>query len=340
MKHLIATCLFFCFPMFLLGQRNDSIPNFLEIDFSELSKIVLIDHYNDNYERIWGRIYEIEFKEDSISLYQTKEYYEPYQFKLSSFDLEKILLLEETQLDSTEIKSLLSEANQRNTKRSSFQRYIDSTYWGSVNMLDNWSERRFIKNISKNEIEKLLIQVNAKHNSPFKYLEINKIDSIWLQKNSERLIDKLSGGNDNRKPYWKEFYKDLFTDYDNFKWKYVFSLLRGNMDTYPYFEMQLHTNSKDTIFINSEGQDLYQIPWNMNGDHKIHNPLLPISISNLLPVEECCSGKNRLNPSWSEVEENLIDWLRFRNYKIDKRKWKKIARENRKKAHKNDKTDK
>ncbi|MPQ48993.1 hypothetical protein GCQ56_18505 [Marinifilum sp. N1E240] len=329
MKKLLHTCLVFILPLFLYSQENKSTINFLKIEYSDLSKIILTDHYNDNFERTWGRVYEIEFSKDSILLFQTREYYYPYQFVTSSLDSLKMFLLSEHEIDSTEIEKIISEVNKRNTKRSIMQCYIDSTYWGSTNMLENWSEKRFIKNISKVEIEKLLNQINARHNSPFKYLKVNGIDSIWLKKNSERLIDMLSNGSKKQKPYWTAFYKDLFTDYDNFKWKYAFSLLRRNMDSYPYFEMQMVTRSSDTICINSEGQDLYQIPWTMNGEYKTYNPLLPISISNLIPEEECCSSKNRLNPSWSEIETNIIDWIKFKNYKIDKKKWRKIASEKR-----------
>lgn len=328
MKQLINIWLFFLFPFLLFGQEGKGKIEFLEVDYSSLSKIILIDHYNDNYERTWGRIYEIEILSGSISLSQTEEYYKSFQFNPDSINYNRMELLQEKEVDSSMTVRMLAEINKANERKIKFQHRRDPLVWGTSKILDNWKGKKHIKYIEKPEIDTLLTQINATHTSPLGYLKLNGIDSTWLSNNSERLYDTWFVANSKSKVYIQTFVKDVLADFEKFKGMYFSYLLQRNMSTYPYFEIQLVSKSSDTIRIYSEGQNLFQIPWNINGNYKSYNPNLAIEIAKLLPDEEYFSGKSRLNPSWNDVEEGIVRQIDFKSIFIDRKKWRKIAKLN------------
>lgn len=239
-------------------------------------------------------------------------------------------LLHKQGVDSLEALKMLEEINKENERKTKFQNRIDSLFWGTSKMPDNWTGRRFRNNITKGDVEYLFEQVNARHNAPFRYLKKEGIDSLWLITNSERLYALWYKENRKSKKYTQAFVKDNLNDIKKFRSMFISYLMQTNMSSYPHFEMQLISNV-DTTFIYSKGQNLFQIPWDMNEKYKTYNPVLAIAIANLLPNEDYFSSKSRLNPTWSEVEEGIIRQIDFKSSFIDKKKWKKISKMERKK---------
>lgn len=339
MKNLIATCIFFCFPLFLLGQENNYGIEILDINYSDLSKIILIDKAKERNTRTWCRVYEIDLNRDSIPLYQIQEYIKTPVFKT---DLKKYRQsAEELESDSIMKEYFIQRAITINKRINESTRRSDSIFRVKTNMRDNWKGKEFIKNIEKSRVEDLLKEVNSTCKTPFKYFEENGIDSVWLSQNKNRLAKAYLNGKRKTKPYHFEFYRNQFSDLKRLKWDFTYLIMDDCMPgSYTHIEMQLVLKSRDTIRINSEGEGLFLVPWDMNGNYRTLNTMLPVKIAALLPDKKHCSNKTQLSPEWSLLEEYLYEWVNNERVHIDKEKWKKIARENRKKARKNDKTNK
>ncbi len=318
-------------PCLLFGQEKKGI-KFLDVEASSIDKIILIDHYNDNYERIWGRKYEIILNSDTIKLYQTEEYYKSYQFIPDSLNFNKMHILQEKGIDSIKMNGMLAEINRENENRIKYRRRIDSMYWGTSTMLKNWKGKNYRKVITKPEIDYLFSEINIKNNGPFRYLQNEGVDSLWLSENSNRLYNLWFQENKKSKAFRQTYVKYNLENFKQFKECYMLCLLQRNMNNYPCFEVQIISNNNDTTFLKSQGQEFFQIPWNMNEQYKSYNANLAIALGKLLPNEDHFSSEKRLNPKYSDLEKEIINYIDFKSTSIDEKKWKKIAKTERKTA--------
>lgn len=281
--------------MFDTGLRYDSI-----------QKIILLDSYNDNYERVWGREYQIEIDSMDIQIFQTEEYYHSYQFDFNSIDYDSLKLLKSRGISKSRAKKLTKQVNNQIDRKIAFKEKLDSIVWGTSSKPENWKGKRKIGSINKELLENLVNTINSKKISPYNYLRDTGIDSAWLQSNSKRLFENWLKLHPNAKEQSKSNISEALKDYNLFKKAFFHYITPGNFTHYPFFEISFITKSNDTIRLESRGQGQYQVPWTLN-DKKNYNPKLSILISNLIPDQQFYSVKSRLDPDWSQTEEGILN---------------------------------
>ncbi|SNY94884.1 hypothetical protein [Flagellimonas pacifica] len=302
----------------LLGNSQTPKQPIPKIEIDSIKKIIILDAYNDNYERVWGRRYVIEFHTNMFRLYQLEEYYKNYEFDVDEIEFDSLKILKSKEISKSKAKKMTAQINERNKKRSMIKEKMDSIAWGTSKRPENWNGKRDLGQIDKKAIQVFLSTLNSKSLSPYGYLNTKGIDSIWLKKNVDRLYEKWNRMFPNAKNSSKNNVFFALKDFKLFKKTFFSTLLSRNFTTYPYMEIIIVKKSPDSIKVTSRGQNFFQVPFEINSI-KTYNPELAISISKLIPNEKFYSVNKRLNPTWEKIEEQIL-WNIGDAYRNKKRK--------------------
>ena len=306
-------------PFFGNAQKSKNPIPKIEIDSVE--KITIIDAYNDNYERVWGRKYVIEFHNTEFRRYQLEEYYKNYEFDFDELELDSMKILKSNGISKSKARKMTREINERNKRRVLLKQKVDSIAWGTSKRPENWTGKRDRGKIDMATVREFFSILNPKSLSPYPYLKGNGIDSIWLKKNEARLYEK-----------WKEMFPEAnnqtkreislaLKDFKLFKKTFFSILLSRNFTTYPYMEVVIEKKNQDSVLLTSRGQGFFQLPFEVNS-RKLYNPEIAISISKLVPDEKFYSVSKRLNPKWEKIEKAIL-WKIGDAYRSKKRKERK-----------------
>jgi hypothetical protein len=314
------TILLLAISNFSLGQGKQR--EYISISADSIDLIELIDHQNLNFDWFYGRTYQIKMTSKKYILIRTDQYNKPFSFSEPTLESSK----DSINLDEM---SLLDKFNIEKNK-DSLTKIVNSViasrhHWYSDRIkLENISAPEEIGEIEETKISTLLNAITAKKESYINYILSNlDIDSAWMIDNADRL--------------WEQYKPDRFKvsekarDYcirclKNFEYAQKASYtIQGERSTsdYPFVEIRLITK-KDTVFINTEGQKPYMLPWNINGRYQSFNPKISIALADILPYDNY-SNKSRLDGQKDLGEYSFEGQLTTRiiyNYCVDKTKKK------------------
>ena len=292
-----------------------------KIEIDSVEKITILDAYNDNYERVWGRKYVIEFHDAELRRYQLEEYYKNYEFDFDELDYDSMEIVKSKGISKSKARKMTKGINDRNKKRMLLKQKADSIIWGSSKRPENWVGKKDRRPIDKAILQEFFSKLSTKSLSPYPYLKGKGIDSIWLKKNEARLYEK-----------WKEMFPEAndqtkreislaLKDFKLFRNTFFSILLSRNFTTYPYMEVVIEKKNQDSVLLTSRGQGFFQVPFEVNS-RKLYNPEIAISISKLVPDEKFYSVSKRLNPKWEKIEKAIL-WKIGDAYRNKMRKKKK-----------------
>ena len=138
-----------------------------------------------------------------------------------------------------------------------------------------------IKKVRPELIDDFLKSLTTKKQIPKDPLLIFGKDSLWLMNNAEKLWDEYGGKNKHKSKKIDSIAIKAIKDYQKVK-KIVWSL-QGSYwtDDYPFIQISIITR-QDTLFISSDGQYPFMMPWAVN-KKSIYNHKIPTIIGKILP---------------------------------------------------------
>jgi hypothetical protein len=320
MRHLIIFLLTISNLLFAQGKKRE----YISISADSIDLIELIDHQNLNYDWLYGRTYQIKKVTGKYILTRTDQYNKPFSFGEPSLDSTK----DTVNLDQMTLLDQLAIEKNKDSLTTLANSVIASRHpWYSDRIkLENVKIPTEIGEIDDSKIVALLNAITAKEESFINnYLFSLGIDSVWLNENASRLWDLYKPDrfkvSEKARDYCVRCLKNL--EYAR-KASYA---IQGSSSTsdYPFVEIRL-INEKDTVFINTDGQKPFMLPWNVNEKYQSFNPQISIALADILPYDDY-SNRGRLlgyNGRREHSFEGLLTTGIIYDHCVDQtKKWKK-----------------
>ncbi|PWJ42637.1 hypothetical protein [Sediminitomix flava] len=261
MKFFLTLTLSISYSSFLFAQESKLI------DEANLVKINIIDQQNFNYEWVCEYSYEILKSEETFELFlQAKKSY-PFGYDSTFSQLGYIKLA----------NSVISRQRKE---------------WFDIIEFKPSDKRVKVDNIDKSIIYKLIDEINnndTRH--PFMILNRLGMDSVWIDKNAERLFDTYKPNHQDDaidKAYCISCIKDSLKAVRS---SLAFISLKNTYD-YPNVKLEFIT-SKDTIKVVTDYPYDLSLPWTINDSIISYNPQISLLLSRILPANRY-SNKERL----------------------------------------------
>lgn len=306
----------------VLGQGKQR--EYISILVDSIEFIELVDHQNLNYDWVYGRTYQIKKINGKYILTRTDQYSRPFSFSEPTLESARDTI----NFDKMELlKKLDIEMNKDSLSVLANSVIVTRHPWYRDRIkLENVKTQTEIGEIDDGKITALLNAITARKESYINYVLFSlDIDSVWLNDNANRLWELYKP---DRFKVSKKAREYCIRCLQNLKYAQKASYgIQGASRTsdYPFVEIRL-VSKKDTVFINTEGQRPFMLPWNVNEKYQSFNPRISIALADILPYEDY-SNKKRLLGSKDRGDysfEGLLATGVIYSNCVDKRgKWKR-----------------
>lgn len=167
------------------------------------------------------------------------------------------------------------------TKRRILDFYIHD-HPGVTGRVVNEDTEKFIKKIEFTTVDSLLSLIKIREDTTVQsVLSALGVDSLYLVKNAERLIDKNRVNFDQTE---KEYYLKQIKNYEKILWAaYQLPVNHSDEEPISFINVQFFAQNDDVLQIFSKGRDAYLLPWNINRVYLSYNPNISILLGKIFP---------------------------------------------------------
>lgn len=278
MTRILAILLIFLNSAFAYGQRINKV-----IEIQNYDRMIIVDSYNNNYQRFIGVIYEIDLTTRPFLIYQKEKVYKGNPEKKlidSVFRVREAMAFEfKGPFIPDKEKKLIGSTN-------------DSLVYELVDHLNH--PKRGLDFIDK----------------IFNYYAI---DSIWLSEKKDSLMSLYFDEKRRVKKKERIFVDDVFSDFSKFKAMAIKKIIQRTTSHYPEVYISFESEN-DSIGFYNEGQYIFLLPWVKDSTYVNYDPDISMIIGQLLPKQNFNINKKYLLPTKEFFIENVIEEIKFKSY--------------------------